>query len=105
MSGEETCKTAEPGYIPAHPLTNLTHGKDGTLFFSTFGGCTLRDLFAIEAPPQPYWFEPVMETERPNGGTTEEIQAWERECAIHATAQWPWAYADLVLSARKGGAT
>lgn len=67
----------------------------------------LREMLAVHAPPVPDWFEPVMETKRPEGVNWKragrssrpenqaEIKKWDDEYARQRHAQWPWAYADM----------
>lgn len=41
--------TGGPGDAPVYPLQSLSHGRDGTLFASQYGGLTLRQWFAGQA--------------------------------------------------------
>lgn len=67
----------------------------------------LRVKFAMFAPPVPTVFAPVMRPAPPRdelastpeaAEQTAEFQAWQREWVFERLAQWPWAYADMVLA-------
>jgi len=92
-------------------------------------GLSLRDYFIAHAPAEPqFWFEPAMPTERPksrwvsDGGTQEFksafeaervcgdnfrdanghlIDEWDFEKKKQRYIQWPAAWADAQLEARK----
>lgn len=83
---------------------------------------TLRDLFAVHAPPAPAWFEPKMREPKPqsiwksrDGLTTffderaashavgfngyadanaEAIVRWHKDADIQRMLQWPYAWAE-----------
>jgi len=72
---------------------------------------SLRDYFIAHAPAEPQpWFEPVMETKRPepifpdnrkyDAINTDEIVAWDRERQKQRYIQWPAAWADEQIKAR-----
>lgn len=93
---------------PAFPTVDANREEDyGTR------GMSLRDYFAAKAPSIPFaWFEPVMDQPKPefrgtrdsSGGFSEtnevEISAWKLEYYRQQCIQWPYAWADLMLSAR-----
>ena len=76
-------------------------------------GMSLRDWLMAHAPLEPQWhFEPAMPTPRPEAvkhensewpANTNEIQAWDDECAKQRAIKWPWVWADAMLAERQKG--
>lgn len=70
-------------------------------------GISLRDYFAAHAPQQPWpWFQPVMppESSEPVGEFFENLDAISesaQEINKQRYIQWPYAFADAMLEARK----
>jgi hypothetical protein len=60
----------------------------------------LLESFAMRAPAVPDWFAPEMPPNRGGLVSHEFLLAEARQ----RVAQWPWAYAEMVLAARPGGA-
>jgi hypothetical protein len=74
-------------------------------------GMSLRDYFIAHAPAEPQsWFRPVMETSRPvpvrvpgkDVLNETAIAAWDREESKQRYLQWPTAWADAMIAARRG---
>jgi hypothetical protein len=72
---------------------------------------SIRDRFAMGAPPCPDWFRPTMPPEpqqerHPGGGIKynkeieRTIKLWEKERLIQKTLQWPYAYAEMMVEKR-----
>ncbi len=96
----------EDGDLPVHPIYSGTECLDQ--------GLNLRDYFIAHAPAEPQgWFQPVMDSERPepcwgdarpdddypiNSGA---IAAWDREKVRQKYIQWPAAWADAMLEQRR----
>jgi hypothetical protein len=60
---------------------------------------TLRDQWALRAPPVPEWFRPMLQRgTNPDGTEQPPPEDWEVRQA--AEAQWPYHYAGMVLKAR-----
>lgn len=61
---------------------------------------TVRDQFAMRAPAEPApWFSPAMPP-FPGDGTPNDQDAWIAELSRRRSIQWPYAWADAVLSNR-----
>ena len=101
------------------------------IIYTASRGMTLRDYFIAHAPAEPQpWFSPAMETERPPNrfvgyppskmeyasardadnaagddgwhNPNEQAQGeWDKEKAKQHYVQWPAAWADAMLEARK----
>lgn len=68
---------------------------------------TPRDLFAAHAPAHiPDWFAPVFDEPSPevpfgfDGSKDREYHAWLLRRDKARMAQWPWAWADLMMKGR-----
>jgi hypothetical protein len=103
---------------PAFPFTEFYDEKP----IGAHAGMSLRDWFAGHAPRTPHsWFRPTMATEEPkfrfheghNEGigcsydglsctplNRDEFDAWHREHQRQLFLQWPYAYADAMLTER-----
>lgn len=90
---------------PAFPceytgFVRYANGSDGVVEVR-HNGMSLRDYFIAHAPAEPQpWFEPVMTTLRPpNPGNMQN--RWDYEYDKQRYIQWPAAWADAMLEARK----
>lgn len=62
---------------------------------------TLRDQFAMAAPPVPDWFKFDTGTNKPHwDATKEDVEAWRNACREQKFFAWRWYYADAMLAAR-----
>jgi hypothetical protein len=99
---------------PAFPflISSEKQSADVTTF-DCYAGMNLRDYFAAHAPFRPAdWFKPKMPAPRPKAQFEErlgverainqnELDDFDKEFRRQKDLQWPYAWADYMLEARK----
>ncbi len=81
-----------PGDLPAFPQMSSATGEQR--------GMTLRDAFAMFAPPAPYDYVAIPRPPEAMNESTKAYVDWFCQNESAKPFSWPWHYADQVLARR-----
>ena len=91
---------------PAYPVEGINGFTQSPSVYDGCLGLTKLEAFALRAPHEiPEGFEPMMEMDMPEGYDcnkrgNDNDKKFRKEYYHQSSAQWPWAWARMVLEAR-----